>query len=313
MAVRFGRAPTTEEITSLAKEGRSHPLDDYYKVFGSYLAALKKAGIKSRYRQEFDEHDRTRMLAELRELSRRLKRPLIGRDFPPARRKGLVSPINHFHIAFGTIPNAIALAGVAPKIRYTRDEMISILRKVDAKLDRPVETKDIRELNRAGLGPSTNVIAREFGSLAKARMAAGIQRTYVKVGHRTRHWQKHTKEELISQLKALGKQLGRKPTDRDINSASKEGRCASATSFGRMFGSLRTAYEAAGFHKIKKMQRRYSNKEILAALLDLKKELGHFPGWNDISAASKAGKTPSPGTITRRLGPITNLKKKYGD
>ena len=313
IAVRFGRAPTTAEITRLAKEGRSYQLDDYYKVFGSYLAALRKARIKLRYRQEFDRNERALLLDELRALSRRLKRPIYGRDFPAARKKGLVSPINHFHIAFGSVPNAIAIAGVAPKKKYTRDEMIVILRKLDTKLDRPVEKKDIEQLNHAGKGPSLNVIVREFGSLSKARRAAGIQQSYEKARRRTRHWQKFTKPELIAQLKALGKELGRQPTDRHINRASKEGKCASAMTFSRMFGSLPEAYHAAGFHQLAKTQRRHTDKEILAALLKLKEELGRFPGWHDITAASKAGKCPSNHTIARRLGSLTYLKAKYGE
>src|SRR5688572_13738664 len=212
IAGKLGRAPTTQEIAQLAKEGRSYQLKDYYLAFGSYLAALEKAGIKKRYKQEFDENDRARMLHELQELSRRLKRPLYGRDFPGARKKGLVSPINHFHIAFGSVPNAIELAGVAPKKIYTRDEMVNILRKLDASLDRPIQCKDIQELNRAGKGPSVNVIAREFGRVSKALLAAGTKRTYKKARKPTKHWQRYTQEELVEQLKELGKRLGRQPT-----------------------------------------------------------------------------------------------------
>lgn len=313
IAVRFGRAPTTTEIARLSKTGRSYPLHSYYEVFGSYLTALKKAGIKARYKQEFDDKDRARMLDELRVLSRRLKRPLFGRDFPEARKKGIVSPINHFHIAFGSVPNAIELAGVAPKKSYTRQEMITVLRRLDSKLDRPVEGKDIRELNHAGEGPSLNVIVREFGSLAKARLAAGVQRAYEKKKHRTKHWQKYTKAELVAQLKALAKEIGRKPTHKDINRGSREGKCASTSTFAHMFGSLPEALHAAGFHDTSKHTLRHTNKQIVDALLELKKQLGHFPTFHDIAAASQAGSCPSNTTIRRRLGSLTKLKKKYGD
>ena len=110
IAQKIGRAPTTSEISQLAKEGRSYQLKDYYEAFGSYLSALEKACIKKRYKQEFDEADRERMLEELRDLSRKLKRPLIGKDVFAARKKKKVSPLNHFQKAFGTIPQAIAAA-----------------------------------------------------------------------------------------------------------------------------------------------------------------------------------------------------------
>lgn len=171
----LGRAPTTDEITQFAKRGRSYQLKDYYEAFGSYVAALKKGKIKLRYRQEFTEAERELLLEELRALSRKLKRPLLGKDVFAARKKKWVSPINHFQIAFDTVPQAIAAAGVSPKVSYTREEMIEILRKLDAKLDRPVQTSDIEALYRAGKGPAKNSFVREFGGVAKARKAARIK------------------------------------------------------------------------------------------------------------------------------------------
>jgi hypothetical protein len=56
---------------------------------------------------------------------------------------------------------------------------------------------------------------------------------------------------LIEQLKSLGKKLGRKPTDHDINRGCKGGLCAAATTFQRMFGSLNEAYREAGFGKLR--------------------------------------------------------------
>lgn len=312
IAEAMGRAPTTTEIAQMAKEGRSYQLDYYYEAFGSYLAALKKARIKTRYRQEFDEADRERMLDELRALSRKLKRPLIGKDVMAARKKKKVSPINHFQIAFETIPKAIAAAGVAPKTSYSREEMIAILRKLDARLDRPVQAADIDELYRAGKGPAASTIEKKFGGIAKARKAARIKNHYHKAKERTKHWQKYTQEQLIAQLKALGKKLGRKPTDRDINRASKERLCASAMTFQKMFGNLPNAYHAAGFLEDSKNHRRHTDEQILAALKKLTKELGRFPGWHDIRKASIAGKCPTAGTIVRRIGKLAELRARAG-
>jgi hypothetical protein len=175
IAQSIGRAPTTNEITDLAKQRRSYQLQDYYDVFGSYLAALKKARIKLRYKQEFDETEREHLLKELRALSKRLKRPIIGKDVRAARKKKLVSPLNHFQIAFGTIPQAIAAAGVGPKVVYSREEMIEILRKLDSKLNWPVQLADIDKLYLVGKGPARNAVYRRFGGLTKARNAARIK------------------------------------------------------------------------------------------------------------------------------------------
>lgn len=183
------RTPTTNDINELSKADRCHSLATYYAVFGSFVTAIRRSKLKQHYLQQFTAAQRELMLDELRALSRRLKRPIIGKDVqdaihaantsakktaftPPQTRrevKRLVSPINHYQLAFGTVPAAIAAAGVGPKVKWSREELIAVLRKLDKKLDRPVEAKDIDELYHAGKGPSHRQFARTFGSLAKAR------------------------------------------------------------------------------------------------------------------------------------------------
>ena len=240
---RLGRTPTTTDINELSKGGRSYPLDNYYDVFGSFTEAVKKAALKANYKQKFDKE---KLLGELREPGAKLKRPLLGKDVVVARKIGKVSSVYHFQRAFGSVPKAIEAAGAGKKI-FTREEMIETLRRLASKLDRPVLGSDIDELFRSGLGPSHRAIEREFGGMAKARKAAGITNSYKKAAGSTRYWQKYTPEELIEELKNLGEKLGRIPTDRDINRASKEGLCASAAKFARMFESLPNAYQKAGF------------------------------------------------------------------
>lgn len=302
IAQRIGRTPTTTEIRELSKQGRAYSLDTYYAVFGSFTEAVRKAGLKS---QKFDKE---KLLGELRALREKLNRPLLGKDVLAARKKGNVSSIYHFQLAFGSVPKAIEAAGAGRKI-YSRQEMIKILRQIDATLDRPVLASDIDELYHKGEGPHHRAVEREFGGMAKARRAVGIKNAYRKAKKNTKYWQKYTPEELIKQLKALGKRLGRKPTDRDINEASKEGLCASSTTFSSMFGSLPEAYRKAGFEQAK--PRSYTDDEIVAALKKLAKETGRMPTYHEIAAASKTGKTPSPGTIVRRIGRLRDIKSRF--
>lgn len=305
IAQRLGRTPTTNDINEQSKAGHSFPLNHYYDVFDSFLEALKKANLKSNYKQRFDKE---KLLGDLRELRAKLKRPLLGKDVLAARKKGKVSSIYHFQRAFGSVPKAIQAAGAGQKT-YTRQEMIKILRRLNSQLERPVLATDIDKLFRLGGGPSHRAIEREFGGMAKARKAASINNSYQKDSRATRHWQKYTPEELIEQLEKLGEKLGKKPTDRDINRASKKGFCASATTFARMFESLPNAYRKAGFEKVK--PRNYSDKEILDALKKLMQEKGRMPTFHEIAAASKAGKCPSPGTIVKRIGKLSDLKSKF--
>lgn len=243
IAQRLGRTPTTTDIVELSKARRSYPLQNYYDVFGSFPEAIKKAGLRANYKQAFD---KDRLLHELRELHARLKHPLLGKDVIAARKKGKVSSMYHFQRAFGSVPKAIEAASVGKKT-YTRAEMIEFLRHLDKTFSRPVLAADISKLFHAGKAPSCRAIEREFGGMSKARRAAGINNLYKTESGATKYWQKYTPEKLIEQLKALREKLGRKPTDRDINQASKEGMCASAITFTRMFGSLLSAYQKAGF------------------------------------------------------------------
>ncbi len=306
---RIGRTPTTAIITKLAREGKAFHVHHYYRVFGSFLTALRRARIKLIYLQEFDETDRLTMLNQLRALSAKLKRPLFAEDVALARKRKEVSPLNHFFTAFGLIPKAIELAGVAPKREYTREELIAHLRKVDAKSDRPVTGAVLDKLYDQGKGPSHRQFQRKFGSLAKARKAARVKNVYKTAVRSDKYWTRYTVEEVIAQLKTLGEKLGRKPTGRDINKASGDFTFASADTVGRMFGGLPNAYRAAGYENIK--PREYTDAELISVLKKLTKRFGRFPLYIELLALSKAGKCPSPNTIIRRIGRLRDLKTKF--
>jgi hypothetical protein len=171
LSQRLGGTPTTTDILELSKKGRIFSLDTYYAVFGSFNDALRRARLPFRYNQEFDKE---KLIGELRELYAKLKRPLIGKDVLAARERKEVSSLYHFQRAFGSVPLAIAAAGAGKK-KYSRDEMIKILRQIDAKLDRPLLVRDIDELYRAGKGPSECAVEREFGGITKARAAAKVK------------------------------------------------------------------------------------------------------------------------------------------
>jgi hypothetical protein len=308
IARELGRTPTTYDWSGLREQERVYPLYVYYAVFGGFLTALKRAKLKPKYKQEFGASDREKLLNELRQLHRKLGRTLFDEDVDKARRRKEVSPPYHLVRAFGSVPAAIEAAGTAKKI-YSREEMISILKQLDTALDRPIQGSDIQRQYEAGKGPSLKMFLKTFGTLSKARRAAGTQTAYRRAQERTTFWQKYTKQQLTVQLKAIGRKLGRKPTDRHINAASKRGECASATTFARMFGSLPDAYRAAGFDKIK--PRSYEDKEISSALEKLSKKLGRMPTFHEIRRASIRGECPSPGTIVRRIGKLTDIKSQF--
>ena len=309
IAQRIGRTPTTNIIKEMAREGEAFHIHNYYKVFGSFLTALRRAHIRLIYMQEFDGADRLKMFDELRTLSKKLKRPLFAEDVADARKRGEVSPLNHYFTAFRTIPTAIELAGVAPKREYTREELIDHLQKVDAKSNRPVTGADLDELYDKGQGPSHRQYQRMFGGLPKARKVAGAKNLYYTAVKKDKYWTRYTVEEVITQLQNLGKRLGRKPTDRDINKASGDFTFASAQTVSRMFGGLLNAYRAAGFENVRPTE--YTDAELIESLRSMTKELGRFPLYIEMQAMSLAGKCASPNTISRRIGRLRDIKTMF--
>ena len=53
------------------------------------------------------------------------------------------------------------------------------------------------------------------------------------------------------------------------------------------------------------------DKDILDALKNLAKETGETPSFHEIAAASKAGKCPSPGTVVKRIGKLSDLRSRF--
>ena len=305
IAQRIGRTPTTTDMEMQALEKRANSLKVYYAVFGSYREAVRKAGLQPRYPNVYN---REMLLEEIRAVRRQLKRPLMKKDLRDAWSNGRLSPLYRFERVFETIGKAITAAGAGKK-ECDRWEMIAILSKLGAKLDRPVRGSDIDVLFFEGKGPSSSAIRRQFGSLREARRAAGIKMVEGKAEDQTRYGNRYTNEEVIGQLRALGKRLGRKATCDEIDKASKEGLCASASTFAKKFGGLTEAHLLAGFESVKPV--RYTDKEIIAALKRLTKKLGRFPTSREINNASMAGECPCMRTIITRLGKLSEISPRF--
>lgn len=237
IAQALERTPTTTDINRLFKARRCFSLDVYFAVFGSFQAALKKAKLPLRYNQEFDTE---KLLDEIRTLRRKLKRALIARDVQAARKRGEVSSLYHFQRAFGSVPQAIAAAGAA-RPEFSKEEIKTYLRKLAEELKRVPTSDDIAERFVMGETPSYKEILRAFGSLRRARAATGIAYTGANE-QASVYWQRYTPEQLIEQLRSLSRELGRRPTDRDLNRASRAGKSASTSTFRRIFGGLQEAY-----------------------------------------------------------------------
>ncbi len=303
IAQQLGKTPTVADIDSLSKRGRAPKISIFYEVFGSYRAALKRAGLSSRYGREIEKEP---LLAELRRLRQKIGRPLFGKDVAAARKRGEVAPLSQYQKAFITVPEAIKAAG-AGKPFFSREALIKQLRELDGKLDRPVTENDLQQSYRLGTGASVKSFIKEFGTIRRARLAAGVKTVYDGASNPSRFWRKYSSDQLIEILRRVGTNLGRKPTDRDLNKLSKEGDCPSHTTFAHRFGSLTQAYLMAGFAV---RPRTYTPSEIVESVQKLALKLGRIPSFNDLKSASKRGECPSPNTIYRQIGKMDALRAR---
>lgn len=122
----------------------------------------------------------------------------------------------------------------------------------------------------------------------------------------------YTREVLIAQLQALGRELGRTPTSDDVQSASALGKCAYTSTMARSFGSFPDALEAAGFET---RPHSYGRERLLGQLRALGARLERTPTSEDVVAARRTGRKGSiahPGTFRREFGSFTAALRTAG-
>src|SRR5215831_11193231 len=153
------------------------------------LAAFQ-AGIRKRYSDE-------QILAELRACAERLGRSPTMKEFAadPGATVHPQTVIEHF----GTWNAAKRAAGLVPRRFVTREELISVLRRLGDELGRPPTARDLDE--RRGTMPSKSLYWHTFGSLSNALAEAGFD---VAVGE-------ERLERAIAQGAALARRIGRLP------------------------------------------------------------------------------------------------------
>ena len=150
--------------------------------------------------------------------------------------------------------------------RYTDDEILTELRASAERLGRSPTMREFAADPDATVHPQT--VIEHFGTWNAAKRAAGLQpRRFI------------SRDELLTQLRELGDELGRAPTVPDIE--ARRGRMASKSLIWHTFGSLAAALKEAGFDVPigeERLERAIADGAVLA------RELGHLPKmaeWKD--------------------------------
>jgi HNH endonuclease len=169
----------------------------------------------------------------------------------------------------GIDQEALAAFRAGLRRRYTDEQLLEELRACAARLGRSPTMREFAADPEAAVHPQT--VIEHFGTWNAAKRAAGLTPR--------RFWQR---EELLDQLRALGAELGRTPTARDLD--ERRGRMASKSLIWHTFGSLTQALREAGFDVPvgeERLERAVAQGAVLA------RSLGRLPKMADWKAARR--------------------------
>ncbi|MDP4000536.1 MAG: sigma-70 family RNA polymerase sigma factor [bacterium] len=121
----------------------------------------------------------------------------------------------------------------------------------------------------------------------------------------------YTRGVLVAQMQSLGQELGRTPTQFDVQEASKRGEMASVGTFYDRFGSFPKALKAAGLPVI--FTKNSDDEEtMIEGLKEIGEELGHRPRVHEINQFAMAGKCPSYAVYKNRFGTYSVALERAG-
>jgi len=166
-------------------------------------------------------------------------------------------------------PAALAEFRAGIRRRYSDEQILAALQASAARLGRSPTMKEFAADPEAGMHPQT--VIEHFGTWNAAKRAAGLMpRRFA------------TRDELVTQLRRLGEELGRTPTAQDIR--SRRGTMPSASLYWHTFGSLSTALREAGFDVAvgeERLERAISQGAALS------RRLGRLPKFGDWQEARR--------------------------
>jgi hypothetical protein len=183
---------------------------------------------------------------------------------PPKRRFQAVAEID---------PKKLAEFQAGIRKRYSDEQILAELRACAERLGRSPTMREFATDPETSVHPQT--VIEHYGSWNVAKRAAGlVPRRFA------------TREELLGLLTALGENLGRPPTARDID--EHKGKLPSKSLYWHTFGSLTNALREAGFDVPVGEERL---ERAVEQGTELAHALGRLPKFADWAEARKADDT----------------------
>ena len=157
--------------------------------------------------------------------------------------------------------------------RYSDAEILDELRAAAERLGRSPTMREFARDPEARVHPQT--VIEHFGTWNAAKRAAGLfPRRFL------------TRDDLLEQLRALGRELGSTPTARDL--AARRRAFPSASLYAHTFGSLANALREAGFEVLQgeeRLERAIEQGAELAKAID---RLPKMSDWADARRENRA-------------------------
>jgi len=153
--------------------------------------------------------------------------------------------------------------------RYSDAEILEELRAAAQRLGRSPTMREFAQDPEARVHPQT--VIEHFGTWNAAKRAAGLfPRRFL------------TRDDLLNQLQALGDELGRTPTARDL--VARRRALPSASLYAHTFGSLANALREAGFEVLQGEERL---ERAISQGVTLAQTIGRLPKMSDWADARR--------------------------
>jgi hypothetical protein len=252
------------DIKAAAKRGVCARPIHFINEFGSINKALQAAGLIKikkavspkdiRLRKKTKSYSDEELLEQLRSLAVEIGKLPSHIDVREASKAGKCASASTFQQRFGSVANARDEAGLGnsrPTI-YNTEILLSQLKSLADKLGRTPSISDMEKSCEEGLIASLPTFINHFGSYKAACKAAKLPPPKRKVPE-----PRFSKEYLIDRLQVLAMKLGRAPSAKDIEEASKDGITPSRVTYDQYFGGVAKAKEAAGLLMENKIEKQF--------------------------------------------------------
>lgn len=245
---KLGKPPSQRDLRNLSKQRLSTSAATYEREFGSLRALRRFANGESPGKQAHS--TKAELIASLQALAKELGRTPMVDDIRRASKQRTCASYSAYYKVFGSYNAALQEAGLEVNLHrggYTREGLVRDLQQLAQELGRVPTTVDLKRGGEKGGYFTEGVYQRVFGSFDAALEAAGMEPYRVR---RT----VYTAEALKQQLLTLQKALGHAPRVCDVNAAKKQGECANASTFAKVFGSFNNALNSAGIQPYRVLQ-----------------------------------------------------------